>query len=215
MDKTQQNSKCRLCGDRDETIDHLISECYELAQKEYKTRHDRAVKVIRWELCKKLKFDPSTKWHMHKLESVQENQTLKILCDLEIKTGHKIPTRRQDPVIVNKKEKQPNSELYRSGRPLSENQRKRKEIRVLRPCQRNETKTMRTVMVIPIVIGAFRTIPRRLIRGLDELEIGGRVETIQITALLRSTRILKRVLETYCHSDSSERLSTNASVKDS
>ena len=40
IDKTQQNSKCRLCGDRDETINHIISECSQLAQKEYKTRHD-------------------------------------------------------------------------------------------------------------------------------------------------------------------------------
>ena len=27
IDKTQENSKCRLCGDRDETINHIISEC--------------------------------------------------------------------------------------------------------------------------------------------------------------------------------------------
>ena len=26
MDKTQQNSKCGLCGDRDETINHIRSE---------------------------------------------------------------------------------------------------------------------------------------------------------------------------------------------
>ncbi len=26
IDKTQQNSKCRLCGDRDETINHIIIE---------------------------------------------------------------------------------------------------------------------------------------------------------------------------------------------
>ena len=26
IDKMQQNSKCRLCGDRDETINHIISE---------------------------------------------------------------------------------------------------------------------------------------------------------------------------------------------
>ena len=25
IDKTQQNSKCRLCSDRDETINHIIS----------------------------------------------------------------------------------------------------------------------------------------------------------------------------------------------
>ena len=33
IDKTQQNSKCRLCSDRDETINHIISECSKLAQK--------------------------------------------------------------------------------------------------------------------------------------------------------------------------------------
>ena len=33
-DKAQQNSKCRLCGDRDEAINHIISECRKLAQKE-------------------------------------------------------------------------------------------------------------------------------------------------------------------------------------
>ena len=38
--KTQQNSKCRLCSDRDETINHIISECCKLAQKDYKTRQD-------------------------------------------------------------------------------------------------------------------------------------------------------------------------------
>ena len=46
IDKTQQNSKCRLCGDRDETINHIISECSKLAQKEYKARHDWVGKVI-------------------------------------------------------------------------------------------------------------------------------------------------------------------------
>ena len=37
IDKMQQNSKCRLYGDQDETINHIISKCSKLAQ-EYKTR---------------------------------------------------------------------------------------------------------------------------------------------------------------------------------
>ena len=37
IDKMQQNSKCRLYGDRDETINH-IREFSKLAQKDYKTR---------------------------------------------------------------------------------------------------------------------------------------------------------------------------------
>ena len=31
IDKTQQNSKCRLCGDRDETINHIMSKCSKLS----------------------------------------------------------------------------------------------------------------------------------------------------------------------------------------
>ena len=46
INKMQQNSKCRLCDHRNETINHVISECSKLAQKEYKTRHDWVGKVI-------------------------------------------------------------------------------------------------------------------------------------------------------------------------
>ena len=52
------------------------------------------------------------------------------------------------------------------------------------------------VTVIPIVTGAVSTVTKRLVQGLGDLEIRGRLENIQTTALLRSTRILRRVLET-------------------
>ena len=52
------------------------------------------------------------------------------------------------------------------------------------------------VTVIPIVISAFGTVTKGLVKGLEDLEIRGRVETIQTTALLRSARILRRVPET-------------------
>ena len=50
------------------------------------------------------------------------------------------------------------------------------------------------VTIIPIVIGAFGTVTKGFLKGLEDLEVGRRVETIQ-TTLLRSARIL-RVLET-------------------
>ena len=59
IDKTQQNSKCSLCGDRDETINHIISECSKLAPQEYKTRHDWVGNVIHWEICNILTSDPA------------------------------------------------------------------------------------------------------------------------------------------------------------
>ena len=79
----QQNSKCRLCGYRDEMIDHMISECCKLAQLWYKTRHDWVGKGIHWELYKKLKFDHANKWYMPNPESVRENETYKLLKDFE------------------------------------------------------------------------------------------------------------------------------------
>ena len=52
------------------------------------------------------------------------------------------------------------------------------------------------VTIVPIVIGALGTITKGLLKGLGDLEVGGRAETIQTTALLRTAKILRRVLET-------------------
>ena len=53
------------------------------------------------------------------------------------------------------------------------------------------------VTIILIVIGAFGTVTKGLLKGLEDLEVGGRVETIQTTALLRPARILRRIRETW------------------
>ena len=52
------------------------------------------------------------------------------------------------------------------------------------------------VTIVLIVTGALGTITKGFLKGLEDLEVGGRVETIQTTALLRTARILRRVLET-------------------
>ena len=72
INEMQQCSKCRRCGNRDETVYHIISESSELAQIEYKTRHAWVGKVIHGEMCKKLKFNHTNKWHMHNPASVLE-----------------------------------------------------------------------------------------------------------------------------------------------
>ena len=53
------------------------------------------------------------------------------------------------------------------------------------------------VTMIPIVISAFGTVTKGLLKGLEDLEVGGREKTIQFTALLITARILRRVLETW------------------
>ena len=52
------------------------------------------------------------------------------------------------------------------------------------------------VTIITSVIGTFGTVTKGLLKGLEDLEVGSREGTIQTTALLKTARILRRVLET-------------------
>ena len=45
------------------------------------------------------------------------------------------------------------------------------------------------------MIGVFGTVTKGLLKGLEDFEVGRRVETIQTRALLGSARILRRVLD--------------------
>ena len=129
--KTQQICKSRLCSDRDETINHIISECSKLAQKENKARHDWVGKVIHWEMCRKFQFDHTNKWYMHKPAPVLENDSHKLLWNFNIQTDHLIPTRRPDRIIINnnkkKKENLQNCRLCCSGGPQNKSEGKGKE----------------------------------------------------------------------------------------
>ena len=74
------------------------------------------------------------------------------------------------------------------------------------------------VTVTEFVIDALGALIKGLVQGLDNLEVRGWVKTIQTIALLRSARILRIVLETwgnFCHSNSTEKPSTNTGVKNS
>ena len=51
--------------------------------------------------------------------------------------------------------------------------------------------------VIPIVIGALGTVPNGKRKRLEELEIRGRIDTIQTSVLLRSVGIYRRILKTW------------------
>ena len=53
------------------------------------------------------------------------------------------------------------------------------------------------VTSIPIMIGAFSMVTKGLLKSLEDLEAGDWVETTQTTALLKTARILRRVLETW------------------
>ena len=62
----------------------MIMESSKLAQKECRNKHDSVGKLIHRELCKRMKFDHSTKWYIQKnSESVLKNERYRILLDYE------------------------------------------------------------------------------------------------------------------------------------
>ena len=47
-----------------------------------------------------------------------------------------------------------------------------------------------------MVVGSLGTVLNGLIKGLEDLEVRGQVENLQITVLLSSARTLKKILGT-------------------
>ena len=146
-------------------------------------------------MCKKFQLDHTNKWYMHNPEPVLENDSHKLLWDFNIQTDHLIPARRPDLIIINNKKKRRKKRkickivdfaVPRDHRiNLKENEKKDKYLHLARELKK------------PIVIGALGTVTKGLLKGLVDFEVSWRVETIQTTALLRTARILRRVLETW------------------
>ena len=84
---------------------YIKSEHSKLVDKGFKINYDLVGEMINKELSNRLKFDHTTKWYMHKLESVQENETLKNLGDFEIQVDHLILARRPVLELITKKKR--------------------------------------------------------------------------------------------------------------
>ena len=155
-----------LCGDREDTINHIISE------KKYKTRYDWMGKVIHRELCKKFKFDHTNKWCMHNQETILENETHKILWDFEIQTDHLISVRQPDRVMFKKQRRSCRKVDFAvpadHNAKLKESEKKDKYLDLAKEVNRRWNMK---VMVTPVVIGALSTITKGLINGLEDLGI--------------------------------------------
>ena len=129
---------------------------------------------------------------------VKGNDTNKRLREFEVQTDYQIFARRPDIMIIKKKRKRI-CKIVDFAVPV-DHRRKLKE------CEKKniyldlarELKNIwnMKVAIIPIVSGAFCTVTKELLKGLEDLEVGSRVETMRTTALLRSARILRRFLET-------------------
>ena len=106
IDKEDISPLCRLCGEREETVSHIVSECKELAQNDYKkARHDKVAAIMHWQMCQKYGFPTTAKSYEHFVDkemAVLENDKVKLLWDFSIQTEIKIDHNKPDMVLLNK-----------------------------------------------------------------------------------------------------------------
>ena len=99
---TETDSKCRLCQQFDETIDHIISACPILAKEQYIKRHDRVCAQLHFNICKETGVQLDKKhWYEHVSKSVKTSKGGKvtILWNQQVKTDRTIPINKPDIII--------------------------------------------------------------------------------------------------------------------
>ena len=77
---------------------------------------------------------------------------------------------------------------------LKESEKKTKYFDLARELKKLWNIKVTNILIVISTLGKFI---KGLVKGLEDIKIRGRVETIQTTALLRSARIPRRVLETW------------------
>ena len=195
FDKSQNNTLCRLCKKADESIDHVVSGCSKLSQKEYKRRHNKLNKIVHWELARTFNFEAKDKWYQYEPDSVLENEDYKILWDFTIQTDHVIESRRPDLVVVDKKRRtcKINDFAVLEDSRIEEEKKKKYKYQDLR----RELQKIWNVRakIIHSVVGSLGALPKQFGNTLKGTGITAEIGQVQKTVLLGTARILRKALE--------------------
>jgi len=194
IDNTTEDSKCRLCKEKEETVDHLVSTCSKIAQTDYKERHNKVASMLHWNLCKKYHLPAAEKWWEHKVEKVLQNEEAKILWDFKIQTDKHLAHNIPDITVVEKKQ------VWLVDVAIPGDSRiQQKEVEKITKYQdlKIEVERLweRKATVIPVVIGALGAIPRDLTKHLNTLGLDRITPSqLQKAALLGTAHILRKYL---------------------
>ena len=182
-----------MCRKVDESIDHIVSGCSKLAQKEYKRRHENLEKIVYWKLARKCYFEARDKWYEHEPESALENEDYKILWDFSIQTDHVIEARRPDLVVVDKKERSCKITDFAVPGDSRIEEKEKDKIEKKQDLGRELQKIWNVkVKIIPLVVGSLGAIPKRFGNRLKQICIT--VGTAQVQKIIIIIIIIKIII---------------------
>ena len=155
-----QDRRCRVCHERDETIEHLVARCKVLANSEYLSRHNRAltVMVVTWAKENKL-FGGNMVWYKEQWEQemVLGNVRRKLVWDFEFHLGKTTTSRRPDLTLEHKTNKK--IWIWDMAYPQQRNIEAKRLEKLTKYRQLaheyRERDPEYEIMVVPLVIGAL------------------------------------------------------------
>ena len=80
------DTHCCQCGEGVETVRHILSQCRPKGFNLYMERHDRALVVVYYDLCKHYSFETTSRWWVLQTLPDHENHRAKILWNVPIPT---------------------------------------------------------------------------------------------------------------------------------
>ena len=155
-----QDKRCRVCHERDETIEHLVAGCKVLAKSEYLSRHNRALMIMAVAWCKEYSLvDQDVTWYKEKWErgTVMENDKAKLVWDFEFQLRKTTTARRPDLILEDKEKKK--IWICDMACPQQRNIEKKRVEKLTKYRQLAfETRERRPgyeIYVVPVIIGAL------------------------------------------------------------
>ena len=153
-------SKCRLCGQQRETIEHLLAGCKALANSKYLTMHNRALIILAISWAKEFNLvEKDMKWYKQRWcrGYALENDHAKLVWDFEFNL-RKTTTSRRPNLILEDKEKKIlwicDMACPQENNIVNKRDEKGTKYRQL-ALELRECRAEHKIYVIPVVIGAL------------------------------------------------------------
>lgn len=197
-----ESDQCRKCNQSKETLEHILGGCVQLAQNEYKNRHDNMGKIIHLEIAKKIKLikEPIPPDHQYIPKPVLQNEqnTYILYWDRSILTDIMTISNRPDVILWDKEK----SKVYLIDFAVvnSNNLEKTKNQKITKYQQlAYEIKRLwnvNEVIIIPIILSTLGLVPQFLTNSLLKLNLPiNIINRLQHSVLLSSAHITRKFLD--------------------
>jgi len=194
--KKETESKCRLCKQREETIDHLTSGCPILAKNECLMRHDKVCTHLHYSIFKDLGIETADKWYTHMPKPVYEEGDVTVLWNQAVHTDREVTANRPDIIIKNQKEK--TCPLIDVAIPADRNvvqTEAEKKLKDKSLCIEVQRMWNLKCMIITVIIGAIGIVTRSLRKNLEAAPGKHTIDSLQKTAILGTSHLIRKVLQ--------------------